>query len=149
MQTVVIQLFTFVVWMCVETIMLGSLSRYAQDNFDFDYLSLPCTYIQCRLYYWQSNGDYLCAQVTRHSRTGLTEFTNFELCRIRGTNYPMEVLGVETRVWFSTFRDCLLCLTVWSVSCALSWVDFVSLHVKFFSICSSFAPIPATTLCYK
>ena len=53
--------------------------------------------LQCQLY-WQSNGDYLCAQVTRHSRTGRTEFTNFELCRIRGTNYPMEVVGVDTYV---------------------------------------------------
>jgi len=51
----------------------------------------------CRLY-WQNNGDYLCAQVTRHSRTGRTEFTNFELCRLRGTNYPMEALEIREPV---------------------------------------------------
>lgn len=59
----------------------------------------------CRLF-WQSNGDYLCAQVTRHSRTGRTEFTNFELCRIRGTNYPMEALEIREPVACFAWEPC-------------------------------------------
>lgn len=57
--------------------------------------SKPCfTVSNCQIF-WQSNGDYLCAQVTRHSKTGKTEFTNFELCRLRGVNYPMEMLEIR------------------------------------------------------
>lgn len=48
--------------------------------------------------HWQNAGDFLCAQVLRHSKTGKTTFTNFEIFRIRDANVPNEILEVKDMV---------------------------------------------------
>ena len=48
--------------------------------------------------HWQNNGDFLCAQVLRHSRTGRTTFTNLEIIRMRDPNYPIETLEMKDMI---------------------------------------------------
>lgn len=48
--------------------------------------------------HWQNNGDFLCAQVLRHSKTGRTTFTNLELFRMRDPNYPAEMIEIKDMV---------------------------------------------------
>ncbi len=48
--------------------------------------------------HWQNNGDFLCAQVLRHSRTGRTTFTNLELIRMRDPNFPIETLEMKDMI---------------------------------------------------
>ena len=51
----------------------------------------------CRLY-WQASGDFLCVEVTRVSKSGKTEYTDFQLFRMRERNIPIEVCACHARV---------------------------------------------------
>lgn len=44
----------------------------------------------CRVY-WQASGDFLCVEVTRVSKSGKTEYTDFQLFRMQERNIPIEV----------------------------------------------------------
>ncbi|KAL2316031.1 Eukaryotic translation initiation factor 3 subunit B [Schizosaccharomyces pombe] len=48
----------------------------------------------CKLY-WQSNGDYLCVKVDRHTKTKKSTFSNLEIFRIREKNIPVEVVDLK------------------------------------------------------
>mmetsp|Transcript_3124 Transcript_3124/g.3525 ORF Transcript_3124/g.3525 Transcript_3124/m.3525 type:complete len:694 (+) Transcript_3124:107-2188(+) len=48
--------------------------------------------------HWQDEGDFLCAQVLRHTKSGKTTFTNFEIFRMRDSNIPNEMLEVRDRI---------------------------------------------------
>jgi len=48
--------------------------------------------------HWQNQGDFLCAQVTRHSKTKKTLFTNFEIFRMRDAGCPNETLSTMETV---------------------------------------------------
>jgi len=45
--------------------------------------------------HWQNSGDFLCAQVLRHSKTGKTTFTNFEIFRMRDNMIPGEMIEMK------------------------------------------------------
>jgi len=45
--------------------------------------------------HWQDAGDFLCAQVLRHTKSGKTTFTNLELFRMRDANIPNEMTEVK------------------------------------------------------
>jgi len=45
--------------------------------------------------HWQDAGDFLCAQVLRHTKSGKTTFTNFEIFRMRDANIPNEMLEIR------------------------------------------------------
>jgi translation initiation factor 3 subunit B len=51
----------------------------------------------CQLF-WQAQGEFLCAQVTRHTKTKKTQFTNFELFRVVEKDIPVEHLELKERV---------------------------------------------------
>lgn len=51
----------------------------------------------CRLY-WQKSGDFLCVEVTRVSKSGKTEYTDFQLFRMRERNIPIEILSFTTPI---------------------------------------------------
>ena len=48
--------------------------------------------------HWQDCGDFLCAQVLRHTKSGKTTFTNCEIFRMRDQNIPNEMLEVKDMV---------------------------------------------------
>mmetsp|Transcript_366 Transcript_366/g.412 ORF Transcript_366/g.412 Transcript_366/m.412 type:complete len:701 (+) Transcript_366:180-2282(+) len=48
--------------------------------------------------HWQNAGDFLCAQVLRHTKSGKTTFTNFEIFRMRDANIPNEMLELKGMV---------------------------------------------------
>ena len=48
----------------------------------------------CRVY-WQASGDFLCVEVTRVSKSGKTEYTDFQLFRMQERNIPIEVRAVQ------------------------------------------------------
>lgn len=48
----------------------------------------------CKLH-WQSNGDFLCVKVDRHSKTKKSIFSSFEIFRIRERDVPVEVLETK------------------------------------------------------
>ncbi|GAA5854670.1 hypothetical protein JCM8547_004930 [Rhodosporidiobolus lusitaniae] len=51
----------------------------------------------CKLH-WQSNGDYLCVKVDRHTKTGKTRFTNLEVFRLREKDVPVQVVEIKDAV---------------------------------------------------
>ena len=48
--------------------------------------------------YWQPSGDFLCVQVTRHTKSKKSTFTNFEIFRIRDSNIPVETIRVDEEI---------------------------------------------------
>ena len=51
----------------------------------------------CKLH-WQSNGDYLCVKVDRHTKTGKTKYCNLELFRLREKEVPVQVIEIKDAV---------------------------------------------------
>lgn len=51
----------------------------------------------CKLH-WQSNGDYLCVKVDRHTKTGKTKYCNLELFRLREKDVPVQVIEIKDAV---------------------------------------------------
>ncbi|CEQ40521.1 SPOSA6832_02138, partial [Sporobolomyces salmonicolor] len=51
----------------------------------------------CKLH-WQSNGDYLCVKVDRHTKTGKTRYCNLELFRLREKEIPVQVIEIKDTV---------------------------------------------------
>lgn len=49
---------------------------------------------QCKIH-WQSNGDYLCVKVDRHTKTGKTRYCNLELFRLREKDCPVQVIEIK------------------------------------------------------
>jgi translation initiation factor 3 subunit B len=54
--------------------------------------------------FWHPQGDFVCAQVTRHTKTKKTTFTNFELFRIRDSGCPNETLSMTETVSHLAFE---------------------------------------------
>lgn len=48
--------------------------------------------------HWQDRGDFLCAQVLRHTKSGKTTFTNLEIFRMNDANIPNETVDLKERV---------------------------------------------------
>ena len=48
--------------------------------------------------YWQPSGDFLCVQVTRHTKSKKSTFTNFEIFRMRDSNIPVETIRVNEEI---------------------------------------------------
>lgn len=48
----------------------------------------------CKLH-WQSQGDYLCVKVDRHTKTGKTRYCNLELFRLREKDIPVQVIEIK------------------------------------------------------
>jgi len=53
-----------------------------------------CGRSQCKLH-WQSNGDYFCVKVDRHTKTGKTRYCNLELFRLRDKDIPVQVIEIK------------------------------------------------------
>ncbi|ORY91635.1 translation initiation factor eIF-3b [Leucosporidium creatinivorum] len=51
----------------------------------------------CKIH-WQSNGDYLCVKVDRHTKTGKTRYCNLELFRVREKDCPVQVIEIKDAV---------------------------------------------------
>ncbi|GAA6004660.1 hypothetical protein JCM11491_002184 [Sporobolomyces phaffii] len=51
----------------------------------------------CKLH-WQSNGDYFCVKVDRHTKTGKTRYCNLELFRLRDKDIPVQVIEIKDTV---------------------------------------------------
>jgi len=51
----------------------------------------------CKMH-WHPEGTFLCVQVTRVSRTGRTEFTNFQLFRMAERDIPIQMVEVRDDV---------------------------------------------------
>ncbi|GAA5918515.1 hypothetical protein JCM6882_001363 [Rhodosporidiobolus microsporus] len=51
----------------------------------------------CKLH-WQTNGDYLCVKVDRHTKTGKTRYCNLELFRLREKDVPVQVIEIKDTV---------------------------------------------------
>ncbi|KAF8912765.1 translation initiation factor eIF-3b [Gymnopilus junonius] len=49
---------------------------------------------RCKLY-WQSQGDFLCVKVDRHTKTKKSIFCNLEIFRMREKDYPVEVVELK------------------------------------------------------
>lgn len=54
--------------------------------------------------FWQSRGDFFCAQVTRHSKTKRTLLTNFEFFRMRDSQVPNETLSMNEGIGAFSFE---------------------------------------------
>ncbi|KAH9825233.1 eukaryotic translation initiation factor 3 subunit 9 [Melampsora americana] len=48
--------------------------------------------------HWQSNGDYLCVKVDRHTKTKKTTYCNLELFRVRDKSFPVDVIEIKDTV---------------------------------------------------
>ncbi|CAG8519052.1 20482_t:CDS:10 [Gigaspora rosea] len=48
----------------------------------------------CKIH-WQSNGDFLCVKVDRHTKTKKSTFSNLEIFRVREKDIPVEVIEVK------------------------------------------------------
>ncbi|RIB07830.1 eukaryotic translation initiation factor eIF2A-domain-containing protein [Gigaspora rosea] len=48
----------------------------------------------CKMH-WQSNGDFLCVKVGRHTKTKKSTFSNLEIFRVREKDIPVEVIEVK------------------------------------------------------
>lgn len=48
----------------------------------------------CKLH-WQTNGEYLCAKIDRHSKTKKSTFSAFEIFRIKEKDVPVEVIEAK------------------------------------------------------
>lgn len=46
-------------------------------------------------FYWQSNGDYLCVKVDRHTKTKKTIYCNLEIFRMREKDYPVGTIEIK------------------------------------------------------
>jgi len=55
------------------------------------------TNMQCKLH-WQSQSEFLCVKVDRHTKTKKTSFTNLEIFHVREKNIPVEVIEVKDNV---------------------------------------------------
>lgn len=51
----------------------------------------------CKLH-WQSEGDYLCVKVDRHTKTKKSTFANLEIFRVREKDIPVEVIEIKDTV---------------------------------------------------
>ncbi|KAG9292843.1 hypothetical protein G9A89_016205 [Geosiphon pyriformis] len=51
----------------------------------------------CKMH-WQSNGDFLCVKVDRHTKTKKSTFANLEIFRIREKDIPVEVIEIKDTV---------------------------------------------------
>ncbi|RGB25416.1 eukaryotic translation initiation factor eIF2A-domain-containing protein [Rhizophagus diaphanus] len=51
----------------------------------------------CKMH-WQSNGDFLCVKIDRHTKTKKSTFANLEIFRVREKDIPVEVIEVKDRV---------------------------------------------------
>ena len=49
---------------------------------------------------WQNNGDFLCVQVHRHTKTKKSMFCNLEIFRTREKDFPVEVVELKDLVTF-------------------------------------------------
>ena len=47
--------------------------------------------------HWQNAGEFLCVQVTRHSKTKRTEYTNFEIFRLADAHQAVPIEHLEMR----------------------------------------------------
>ncbi|POW06563.1 hypothetical protein PSHT_10300 [Puccinia striiformis] len=45
--------------------------------------------------HWQSNGDYVCVKVDRHTKTKKTTYCNLELFRVRDKAFPVDVIEIK------------------------------------------------------
>ncbi|THH31902.1 hypothetical protein EUX98_g2282 [Antrodiella citrinella] len=52
---------------------------------------------ECKLY-WQNQGDFLCVQVDRHTKTKKSIFCNLEIFRVREKDFPVEVVELKDTV---------------------------------------------------
>lgn len=50
--------------------------------------------LQCKLH-WQNKGDFLCVKVDRHTKTGKSKFTTFELFSMREKDIPVEPMELQ------------------------------------------------------
>lgn len=48
--------------------------------------------------FWQSNGDFLCIKVDRHTKSKKGTYTNMELFRINEKNIPVEVIEIKDTI---------------------------------------------------
>jgi translation initiation factor 3 subunit B len=55
------------------------------------------TNFQCKLH-WQSNSEFLCVKVERHTKSKKTSFTNLEIFHVREKSIPVEVIEVKDTV---------------------------------------------------
>lgn len=53
--------------------------------------------------FWQNAGEYLCVQVTRHSKTKKTHYTNFEIFRMKEAHQSVAVEHLEQKQQVSAF----------------------------------------------
>ncbi|CAG8445506.1 7837_t:CDS:2 [Ambispora leptoticha] len=51
----------------------------------------------CKMH-WQSNGDFLCVKVDRHTKTKKSTFANLEIFRVREKDIPVEVIEIKDTV---------------------------------------------------
>jgi len=51
----------------------------------------------CKMH-WQSEGDYLCVKVLRHTKSKKSKYNSFELFRVREPLVPVEMLDLKTPV---------------------------------------------------
>ncbi|CAG8605975.1 5784_t:CDS:2 [Acaulospora morrowiae] len=51
----------------------------------------------CKMH-WQSNSDFLCVKVDRHTKTKKSTFANLEIFRVREKDIPVEVIEVKDTV---------------------------------------------------
>jgi len=51
----------------------------------------------CKIH-WQSNGDFLCVKVDRHTKTKKTLFCNLEIFRVREKGLPVESIDIKDTV---------------------------------------------------
>jgi Eukaryotic translation initiation factor eIF2A len=55
------------------------------------------TFVKCKLH-WQSNSEFLCVKVDRHTKSKKTSFTNLEIFHVREKSIPVEVIEVKDTV---------------------------------------------------
>jgi len=53
--------------------------------------------------FWQNAGEFLCVQVTRHSKTKKTHYTNFEIFRMRDTHQAVAIEHLEQKQQVTAF----------------------------------------------
>ncbi|GAO47093.1 hypothetical protein G7K_1305-t1 [Saitoella complicata NRRL Y-17804] len=51
----------------------------------------------CKIH-WQSNGDYMCVKVDRHTKTKKSTFSNLEIFRVKEKNIPVEEVEVKDTI---------------------------------------------------
>jgi len=53
--------------------------------------------------HWQEKGDFLCAQVLRHTKSKKTTFSNLEIFRMRDANFPNEIIEFKDKLIHFSF----------------------------------------------